>query len=74
MCEYCKVSQNSKVSICKPIKAKKTATNTNIADLQIYIHREDGSSLMIFDTLCRASYIDINFCPICGRKLNEVSK
>lgn len=72
MCEYCQGNSNGKVTICNPIKVKETVSKTDIKDCQIFIHEEDEPALMIFDRFGSASYININYCHICGRKLSEV--
>lgn len=72
MCEFCTGNNSQKVSVCKKIEAKKTASKTDIKDCQIFIYRKESPCLMIFDRFGHASYIDINYCPICGRKLTEV--
>lgn len=81
MCEYCNEPT-------KNIKLHRQRTDTNI--VECYIHglcngyaiflRQDlkiniTSDLKVkISQLNKLAYIDINFCPFCGRKLSEVSE
>ena len=79
MCEYCRELEKSKIAgkTIATFEWKKTAgyeAPKNRNDfLQMFILKgknEKKAGLMI-DTGYGFRYIDINYCPMCGRKLKE---
>ena len=79
MCEYCKISKDFWVTgkLIRSYEFKKTAgykepRNSNDV-LEIFIlkgNRDKKAGLMI-NSGCGFRYIDICYCPMCGRKLEE---
>lgn len=72
-CEFChgEKHKNKPNIICKAIPLQKTANETDMKDCQIFLHETDSPALVVFDRFGKAAFININFCPICGRKLEE---
>lgn len=72
MCEFCKTTISTKgMRYGKIMGLKKTASNTDMKDCQIIIHKDQKPSLVIFDRLGRSAFIEISNCPMCGRNLTE---
>lgn len=72
MCEFCKTTTSAKgIRYGKIIGLKKTASNTDMKDCQIIIHKDQKPSLVIFDRLGRTAFIEISHCPMCGRNMTE---
>lgn len=72
MCEFCKTITSTKgVKYGKVVDLKKTASDTDMKDCQIIIHKEQNPALVIFDRFGRAVFIEISNCPMCGRDLLE---
>lgn len=75
MCEYCE-RQNSKSDIVgKEFKVNKTNVlreKTNTDNLVCFILKgeEDKQAGIMIGTFEGYHYININFCPMCGRKLS----
>lgn len=70
MCEFCETSISAKgVRYGKNLSLKKTASDTDMKDCQIIIHKGQKPSLVIFDRFCRGAFIEISNCPMCGKKL-----
>lgn len=79
MCEYCR--QGNKLEISgKPIKTtewKNTAgyqipkNKTDILELFILKGKDDKKAGLMIYNENGARYIDINYCPMCGRKLGD---
>lgn len=73
MCEFCKTTISTKgIRYGKTLDLKKTASDTNMKDCQIIIHKDQKPALVIFDRFGRAAFIEISNCPMCGRDLTEV--
>jgi hypothetical protein len=70
-CKFCNVEKfkNDYDFICKEIPLKKTAVQADMKACQIFLHESESPALMVFDRFGRAAFINIKFCPICGRKL-----
>lgn len=74
MCEFCKMTITAKeMRYGKITDLKKTASETDMKDCQIIIHKGQKPALVIFDRLGKAAFIEISNCPMCGRNLTEVS-
>lgn len=73
MCEFCQ-EWNSKGTICgKEIDVHKCANETNLTDVQILKNTEDEKpGIIIYSNHSKAlGFFDIDYCPMCGRKLVE---
>ena len=72
MCEFCR-QRKDKNTICgKDIKINQCASTTDLSDAQIMMYanyKKAGS--VIFKQCKEGGYFDINYCPMCGRKLVE---
>lgn len=55
----------------KPMRFNKTASETDFKDCEIWMKDGEQPCLMAFDKCGSGAYIDINFCPICGRDLRN---
>lgn len=73
MCDYCNKFQSIKgITIGESVKIKQCAAETDLKDCQVYIHDGDKPSIIIWDENGTArGYLEIEFCPMCGRKLEE---
>ena len=72
MCEFCKMTLTAKeMQYGKLTELKKTASETDMIDCQILIHKCQKPALVIFDRKGRAAFIEISNCPKCGRDLAE---
>jgi hypothetical protein len=70
-CEFCHGQKNKTVECCKIMKLKKTASETDMKDCQIFLHEKESPALMIFDRFGCGAFLEIEFCPMCGRRLRE---
>ncbi len=73
-CPYCHDSwrYHPEGSIhCKSELFKPTGSETDFKDWEIWLHEGETPCMMCFDTKGSGAYIDINYCPICGRELME---
>ena len=74
MCEYCKIwkedntisGENMKVNKTSALQARKHSEN-----LEVFIMRNkaDEYAGIMIGTYEGWHYIDINYCPMCGRKI-----
>ena len=72
MCEFCEPKEiKNGWGVGKEICLYKTASDANIRDVQIMYHKNECPALMVFDTSGRAMYMDISYCPLCGKRLEE---
>ena len=71
MCEFCNGKHSTKgMMIGKELKINQCATDTDLRDCQVYLNNNDKPSIIIFDKYGMArGYFEIEFCPMCGRKL-----
>ena len=53
----------------KRVAFKPTASRTDFKDWEIWMHEGETPCMMCFDCGGSGAYIDINYCPICGRDL-----
>lgn len=79
MCEYCNKREDNWIN-GKPIfqyEFKKTAgyeepqRRNDFLEMFILKCKNDKKAGLMIDTGYGYRYIDINFCPMCGRKLGE---
>lgn len=70
MCEFCNGHLNDKMEIGSDYPIKPCANG----DLKVRAKYMDGN-IVLFKNLHTASgYFEINYCPICGRKIDKVEK
>lgn len=76
MCEYCKkISENEILG--KKFNLQPTAGFNNDRHYSSWIMKnkaDEKAGIMIATNGGNAVYIDINYCPMCGRKLKEEEK
>lgn len=71
MCDFCKDYENNRI-FGADIPIKKCANETDLTDAQVMRNRDDEVPGIVIYKGCRAAgYFDINYCPMCGRKLVE---
>lgn len=72
-CDYCKEkSENNHIIHGKDIEINKCASATNLTEAQIMQNENDKMpGIVIYKGTKAMGYFDINYCPICGRKLVE---
>ena len=82
MCEYCYQSKDNEIS-GKPIfqyEWKETAGyeppkyRNDFLEMFILKSKNDKKAGLMIDSGYGYRYIDINYCPMCGRKLGDVSE
>lgn len=73
MCDYCNKFHNARgITIGEPLKIKPCVAKTKLKDCNVYLHDGDKPSIIIWDKFGMAmGYFEIEFCPMCGRKLEE---
>ena len=72
MCEFCNNYHSSNGGTSgKDIKIKKCANETDLTDCTIVTPSTDSPGIIIFSIGIAKGFIDINFCPICGRDLRS---
>ena len=70
MCEFCSYKNNPFIIYGKEIKINKCAKETDLTEAQIMRNRDDEvPGIVIYKGHSASGYFDINYCPICGRKL-----
>jgi len=72
MCPYCHSAYqyHPEGSIHgKQVAFKPTASRTDFKDWEIWQHEGETPCVMCFDRGGSGAYIDINYCPMCGRDL-----
>ena len=70
MCEYCEQAKSRKgLMLGKIMPFIRAGYETDLRDMQVYIHDGEAPCLMAFDACGCGAYVDINYCPMCGRKL-----
>lgn len=72
MCEFCR-QWNDENTICRAeIKIHKCANETNLTEAQILKNVGDNKpGIVIIARTAAVGYFNIEFCPMCGRKLVE---
>lgn len=74
MCEFCNMKISNKgIGYGPNVKLIKTLSETSMDECQIYFSKDKHASLLIWDNLGKASFLNIKYCPICGRKLEVQS-
>ena len=72
MCEFCSYKNNPFIIYGKEIKINKCAKETDLTEAQVMRNRDDDvPGIVIYKGCSATGYFDINYCPICGRKLVE---
>lgn len=82
MCEYCEENTEILGKVIRSYEFKETAgykerKQNNPYNMYKYLEmfilkgKTDKKAGLMIDTGFGARYIDINYCPFCGRKLNE---
>jgi hypothetical protein len=68
-CRFCHGYKYKVVEYCNVIELKKTISETDVKDCQIFLYDNGNPTFMIFDKKGFAAFFEIEFCPMCGRKL-----
>lgn len=72
MCEYCQREKSHQgIMYGKEMPFKKTAVDSNMKDIQVWLHDGEAPCMMAFDRAGRGAYVDVNYCPMCGRDLRN---
>ena len=74
MCPYCHSAYqyHPEGSIHgKRVAFRPTASRTDFKDWEIWQHKGETPCMMCFDRGGSGAYIDINYCPMCGRDLRN---
>lgn len=79
MCEYCRESEKLEIAgkIIRTFEWKETAgyeaprNRNDFLEMFILKGKKDKKAGLMIDSGCGFRYIDINYCPMCGRKLKE---
>ena len=72
MCKYCDKHYSEKGMITgESIEIKECATSTDLTDCNVYQCPNENPAIIIFSSGMSKGYIDINFCPMCGKKLSN---
>lgn len=72
MCRFCKEWHDKNAIFGADIKIHKCANETNLTTAQIMKKTNDSKSgVVIFQGGVAKGYFEIDYCPICGRKLVE---
>ena len=70
MCEFCSYKNNTFIIYGKEIKINKCAKETDLTEAQVMRNRDDDvPGIVIYKGCSATGYFDINYCPMCGRKL-----
>lgn len=80
MCKYCKTDNEidiiigdhiPKEKIKKTIGYKPSSFYRDDLDFMISKGKADKKAGLMITTMCGTRYIDINYCPFCGRKVSN---
>lgn len=72
MCKFCKNWHDENTICGADIKINKCANETNLTEAQILKNvRDNKPAIVIFAHTAAMGYFNIEFCPMCGRKLVE---
>ena len=70
MCEFCRQRKDENTIYGKDIKINQCASATDLSYAKIIKNVNDEKAGIIIFKQCKAcGYFDINYCPMCGRKL-----
>lgn len=72
MCKFCENWHDENTICGADIKIYKCANETNLTEAQILKNvRDNKPGIVIFANAAAMGYFNIEFCPMCGRKLVE---
>lgn len=73
MCDFCNYYHSPKGGVMgKEIKIKPNANPTKLTAFEIGKHPgDDKYGLTVLEMNTPMGFIEINYCPLCGRKLSE---
>ena len=72
MCKFCKNWHDENTIFGEYIKIHKCANETELTEAQILKNFGDNKpAIVIFANTAAMGYFNIEFCPMCGRKLVE---
>lgn len=72
MCKFCENWHDENTICGADIKIYKCANETNLTEAQILKNFGDNKpAIVIFANTAAMGYFNIEFCPMCGRKLVE---
>lgn len=77
MCEYCrsfgelKVIEGQSITNFKSTLSYKKSRDTSFLEMIIIKSRNDKKAGLMINTGCGYRYIDIDYCPFCGRRISE---
>lgn len=73
MCEFCRTWHNKNTICGADIKIHKCTSETDLTTAQIMKNPDDcrPGIVILSNNVTARGYFDIEFCPICGRKLVE---
>lgn len=79
MCEYCKISKDFWINgkMIRSYELKKTAgyedpqNRNDVLEMFILKGKKDKKAGLMINSGCGFRYVDINYCPMCGRKLEK---
>ena len=72
MCKFCENWHDENTICGADIKIYKCANETNLTEAQILKNvRDNKPGIVIFANAATMGYLNIEFCPMCGRKLVE---
>ena len=72
MCKFCKNWHDENTICGEYIKIHKCANETELTEAQILKNFGDNNpAIVIFANTAAMGYFNIEFCPMCGRKLVE---
>lgn len=72
MCRFCKEWYDKNAIFGADIKIHKCANETKLTTAQITENANDNKpAVVIFQDCVAKGYFEINYCPMCGRKLVE---
>lgn len=71
MCDFCNYYHSPKGGVAgKEIKVKPNANPTKLTAFEIEKHPDDDKyGLTVFELNTPMGFIEINYCPICGERL-----
>jgi hypothetical protein len=73
-CEFCNKYHTPKGGVLGkhiPVKPTVSSKESSPDRAEIYISTIEEPCIMLFNQCLTAGYIDIKYCPMCGRKLNQ---